>query len=462
LGDARLDRKGEPAVSPMFVKAESSQVFHRDLDEDYPMLVRGSGVQVLDAAGHSYVDGVGGAMVTGLGAGMPPRVREAMLRQMDELTYVWSGTATSPAHEALATRVVALAPDGFTRARFTSGGTEANEMALRMARSYWTEQGELQRHLIVTGKAYHGASMATFGLTGRAGMQAPYEPYIRPQPSVAPATWRTDPSGAWMLAELDALFAEHGPESVAAVLLEPVSAMSLPGYTPPELFWRGLEERRREHGFLLWFDEVVTAFGRTGSWFAADRIPAAPDIITVAKGLGAGFMPIGGMLVRDHVYQAVAEGSRSFEAGHTGDGAPLACAAAGAVLDELAERGLVELVARRGPGLLEALSAALADVPMVREVRGHGFLLGVSYTDPRDRDSFLDPGLNVAQRIDDEAKGRGLLLRSTQGYGDQTTLAPAFVATGGELEQIVTLVAESVRAVNDQVEKLLAAPAGRP
>ena len=299
-----------------FVNAENSQVFHRELDESYPLLVQGSGVQVQDAAGHTYLDGVGGAMVTGLGAGMPSRVRAAMIAQMDKLPYVWSGTATTPAHEELAAQVVALAPPGLTRARFTSGGTEANEMALRMVCRYWAERGQPQRRLVITSKAYHGASMAMLGMSGRAGMQESFEAFIRSQPSITPATWRTDPTGDRMLAELDALLAEHGPENVAAVLLEPVSAMSLPGYSPPELFWRGLEARRQRHGFLVVYDEVVT-FTRTGTWFAADQFPATPDIITIAKGLGAGFMPVGGMLVRDHVYQAVADGSRSFEAGHT-------------------------------------------------------------------------------------------------------------------------------------------------
>jgi adenosylmethionine-8-amino-7-oxononanoate aminotransferase len=208
---------------------------------------------------------------------------------------------------------------------------------------------------------------------------------------------------------------------------------------------------------LVWFDEVVTGLGRTGSWFAADQLPLTPDIITTAKGLGAGFFPVGAMLVTEHVYQAVADGSRSFEPGHTWDGAPLSCAVGSAVLAHLKSTGLVDAVRERGPRLLEDLRAALDGCELVREVRGRGFLLGVSYVDPADGTSLLDPALQVARRIDDEALRRLLLLYSTQptndGFaGDQTLLAPAFVATDGDLEELVGRFAATVQTVEAQVK----------
>jgi adenosylmethionine-8-amino-7-oxononanoate aminotransferase len=352
--------------------------------------------------------------------------------------------------------VTALAPDGFTRARFTSGGTEANEMALRMARQYHTERGDRSRRLVISAKAYHGASMATLALSGRAGLQSPFEPYMRQQRSIMPVSWRDDPGGTAALAGLDREIARAGPGNVAAVLLEPVSAMALPGYTPPDAFWQGLDARCRRHGILIWLDEVVTAFGRAGSWFAAGQIPVRADIITFGKGLGAGFMPLAGMIVREHVYQAVAQGSRSFEHGHTWDGAPLSCAAGLAVLSYLRRHQLPQQVADRGPRFLESMRAALEGCPLVREVRGRGFLLGISYASPRDRDAFPDPALQVARQVDAEALGSGVIIRGTQptadGYaGDQTTIAPPFTATGAELDWIVQRVSESVRAVADRI-----------
>jgi adenosylmethionine-8-amino-7-oxononanoate aminotransferase len=382
---------------------------------------------------------------------------EAIQKQTEQFSFVYNVHATSPAQEQLARDILSIAPEGFARAHFVTGGTEANELALRMVRSYHVERGDEARHIVVSpAQSYHGASIATFGLTGRKGLQDPYGPYIQQQEHISPATWLFDTTGESALKELDAILERVG-DQVAAFLIEPVSAASLPGYSPPESFWVGLEERRRRHGFLVWFDEVVTGMGRTGTWFAADQMPLTPDIITTAKGLGAGFFPVGAMLVRDHVYQAVAEGSRSFEPGHTWDGVPVSCAVGSAVINHLRQEGLVESVRERGPRLLEELRRALGDCDIVREVRGRGFLLGVSYVDPADGTSLLDPSLRVARRIDETALENSLLIYSTQptrdGFaGDQTLLAPAFTSTQGDLDQIVERLAKTVAQVERQVK----------
>ena len=448
-----------------FVTAENSSVFVRELDRPYPLIVRGDGVWLYDAYGTAYLDAVsGGAMVTSLGHTAVPGIMAAAQKQTEQISFLYNVHATTPAQEQLARDLVSVAPPGFTRAHFVSGGTEANELALRMVRSYHVERGNSERHLVVSpAQAYHGASIATFGLTGRNGLQDPYQPYIQQQPHIPPSTWLFDPTGEQALAALDEVLARVG-DTVAAFLIEPVSAASLPGYSPPDAFWRGLEERRRKHGFLIWFDEVVTGLGRTGTWFAADQIPVVPDVITTAKGLGAGYLPVGAMLVQDHVYQAVAQGSRSFEPGHTWDGAPVSCAVGSAVIAHLKREGLVDSVRERGPWLLSEIRRALEGCEMVREVRGRGFLLGVSYVDPNDGASLLAPSLGVARRIDNEALERLLLVYSTQptndGYaGDQTLLAPAFVASDSELEEIVERLAQSVKAVEAQVKSQLSSAA---
>ena len=348
---------------------------------------------------------------------------------------------------------------------FTAGGAEANETALRLARSYHVERGQPERWRIISpAQAYHGPTVATLSLTGRPQLQRPFDPYAADHLHIPPSTWRFDPSGEAALAALDDVLEAVGPETVAAFFCEPVSAAALPAYSPPEAFWRGLDERRREHGFLVCLDEVVTGLGRTGSWFAADRLPLRPDIIATAKGLGAGYVPIGAMLCNDAVYGAVAEGSRAFELGHTWSGAPLQCAVGLAVIDYLRRHKLVERVAERGPSLLGELREALSGSDLVREVRGHGFLLGIDYVDPRDGRSFLDPALDVARRIDQEALERGLLVYSTQptadGYaGDQTLLAPAFVSTEAELTEMVERMAASVVAVERRVKEATGAGA---
>jgi adenosylmethionine-8-amino-7-oxononanoate aminotransferase len=307
--------------------------------------------------------------------------------------------------------------------------------------------------------------MATLSLTGRPGLHAPFGPYFADQPHIPPSTWRFDPSGQAALDALDRVIEELGEDSIAAFFCEPVSAAALPGYSPPDAFWEGLAERRERHGFLICFDEVVTGLGRTGNWFATDALPLTPDIIATAKGLGAGYAPVGAMICKSHVYDAIAAGSRAFEHGHTWDGAPLPCAVGIAVIDYLKRHRLVERVGERGPQLRDELAAALEEFDMVREVRGRGFLLGIDFVDPRDNSSFLDPELGVARRIDNEALDRGLLLYSTQptadGYtGDQTLFAPAFVTSDADLGEMVERVRATVEAVEGFVKSQLTSRVG--
>jgi adenosylmethionine-8-amino-7-oxononanoate aminotransferase len=449
---------------PVFVRADDTHVLVRELDRPYPLIVRGSGVWLEDRDGARYLDAIsGGATVTSLGHGPNPAIAAATA-QAEAISFIYNQQFTSPAQEALASELCAVAPESFERVHFTSGGAEANETALRLARSYHVERGEPERTRVISpAQAYHGPTMATLGLTGRAALQAPYEPFIAPQPHIPPSTWRFDPSGGEALAALDRALEAAGPRGVAAFFLEPVSAAALPAYSPPDAFWRGLDDRRAEHGFLICLDEVVTGLGRTGSWFAADRLPIEPDIISTAKGLGAGYAPIGGVLCHSRVYAAIEAGSRAFEHGHTWDGAPLPCAVGLAVIAQLRERGLVARVASRGPALREELEAALAGSELVREVRGRGFLLGIDYVDPRDGESMLPAELAVARRIDEVALENRLCVYSTQptadGWtGDQTLLAPAFVATDEELAEMVERMARTVQAVEAEVKRALGDP----
>ena len=327
---------------------------------------------------------------------------------------------------------------------------------------YHVERGETGRWRVISpAQAYHGPTMATLALTGRSGLQGPLTPYLREQPHIPPSTWRFDPTGERALEALDRALKHVGPESVAAFFAEAISAAALPAYTPPRRFWEGLAERRERHGFLICLDEVVTGMGRTGSWFAADKLPFTPDIIATAKGLGAGYAAIGAAICHQRVYEAVAHGSRRFTLGHTWDGAPLPCAVGVAVIDSLRRSRLIERVAERGPRLRDELAGALEGIAMVREVRGHGFLLGVEYVDPRDGESFLPAELGVAGRIDDVALDHGLVILSTQptgdGYaGDQRLFAAPFTSSDDELAEMVERFAAAVREVAGQIERELA------
>ena len=446
------------------VGSSQTRLFPPELDHAYPVAVRGEGVWLEDVDGNRYLDAMsGGSMAATLGYGRADLIAAAR-EQGARLAYVHNELLTNPAQERLARDLVEVAPEGFTRAHFVTGGAEANEAALRLARHYHVDRGEPERWRVISpAQSYHGPTIATLALTGRPGLQGLLTPYFTQAfLHIPPTTERFDPTGESTLEALDRALEEVGPETVSAFYCEPISGAALPAHKPPDRFWEGLAERRERHGFLICFDEIVTGLGRTGSWFAADDLPFDPDIIATAKGLGAGYTAIGAALCREHVYDAIAAGSRAFPLGHTWNGAPLSCAVGVAVLEVLKREQLVERVRERGPRLRQELEDALRDVPLVHEVRGHGFLLGIEYADPRNGESFLPPELGVAGKIDATALEHGLIVLSTQptrdGYaGDQTLFAPAFTATDEELTEMVERFAAVAREVWGAVEGKLQA-----
>ena len=445
------------------VVSQSTHVLPLEFNRRYPVLMRGQGVWVEDASGKRYLDAMsGGSMAATLGHGRRDIIAAARA-QAEKLAYVHNERLTNPAQEQLAHELAGLAPKGFTRVRFVTGGAEANEMAIQIARRYHVDRGQPKRwHVISPAQAYHGPTMATLSMTGRPGLQRPFEPYLTRHPHIPPSTWRFDPTGEQALQALDRALEATGPDTVSAYFCEPISAAALPAYSPPKRFWEGLAERRERHGFLICFDEIVTGIGRTGHWFAAESLPLVPDIIATAKGLGAGYTAIGAVLCRQHVYDAIAGGSRKFTLGHTWDGAPLSCAVGLKVIEVLKKDRLVERVHERGPRLRDELAGALEGVPLVHEVRGRGYLLGVEYVDPRDGKSFLPPDLRTAGRVDDVAFEHGLITYSTMptrdGFaGDQTLFAPPFTTTDAELAEMVDRFASAVRLVAKELESKLEA-----
>ncbi len=440
------------------VNSGRSRVLPLELDRGYPVLVRGDGVWVEDSDGRRYLDAMsGGSMALTLGHGRRDIIAAARA-QADVLPYVHNERLTNPAQERLARELIEVAPPGFTRVRFTVSGADANEMAVQLARANHVERGEPERWQVISpAQAYHGPTMETLALTGRPGLQGPFGPYMPKHLHIPPSTWRFDPTGQAALDALDGALEEAGPHTVSAFLCEAISAAALPGYSPPRPFWEGLAERRERHGFLVCFDEVVTGVGRTGAWFAGAETACTPDIIATAKGLGAGYTAIGAVLCREPVYEAIARGSRRFTLGHTWDGAPLSCAVGLAVIHALRSEALVEHVRERGGQLREELADALKGIPIVRDVEGRGYLLGVRFVDPRDGTSLLPPELRTAGRIDRAAFDRNLITLSTMptrdGFaGDQTLFAPPFITTDEELGEMVSRFVDAVREVADQVE----------
>lgn len=417
--------------------AEQTSTFPRFLDLAYPSIERGEGVWLYTTDGRKLLDASsGGAMTSNLGHGAR-EVIDAGARQAEKIAYFYMDHFTNEPMEQLADRLITVAAPEMARVRFASSGSEANETALRLARAYHVDRGDPDRWRVISfAQAYHGSTMATLALTGRTRtLQAPFEPYLSPHLHIR--------NGETALQELDARLEGAGPDSVAAFFCEPVGGAARPAFSPPEAFWRGLDERRRKHGFLVCFDEVVTGMGRTGSWFAYQQLPIVPDIVTIGKGLGAGYAPISAVLCKQHVYDAIDGGSRYFDLGHTWDGAPISCATGLAVMETLVHGQILERVRKRGPSLLEDLRAALHGNPLVADVRGRGFLLGISLVDRPD-DAHYD------ERVEECALARDLVITTTHstadGYaGDEVVFAPALTSTDAELAEMVSRLAAAIK-----------------
>ena len=437
------------------VHADETNVFPRFLDLAYPNIERGKGVWLETTDGKRILDACsGGAMVACLGHGVA-EIADAAAEQAEKVSYFYNHHFTSRPQEDLADRVIEVVPE-MARVKLASGGSEANETAVRLARTYHVDRGQKDRWRVISpAQAYHGSTIGTLALSGRRlSLQDPYAEYMPAYLHIPPSTPRFDPTGEDALKALDRALKEAGPETVSAFFCEPVSAAALPGYSPPDRFWTGLAERREKYGFVVCFDEIVTGMGRVGGWLAAHQLPIEPDIVTIGKGLGAGYWPLAAVLCKEHVYDALAEGSAEFDLGHTWDGAPLPSAVGLAVVDYILRHKLVDRVHDRGPRLLEELRAALKGSRIVGEVRGRGFLLGVELVDPRDGKSFLPHALDAAVLVDDIAFELGLLVSSTHstldGYaGDEVLLAPAYTSTDAELDEMV----KRFRATIDEVEK---------
>ena len=442
--------------------AGQSAVLPRTAPDGCPEMDRGEGVWLYGADGREVLDACsGGAGVACLGHGVRELV-DAAAEQADRVSYVYNHHFTNRPQEELAARLLDVAAPEMARVRFVSGGSEANETALRLARSYHVERGDEERWRVASpAPSYHGATLGALGLSGDPDVRSPYEEYLSPHPHLDAGAWRSDASGEALLEELDRVLADAGPQRVAAFVCEPVCATSLPGHSPPERFWEGLAERSSQHGFLICLNEVVTGIGRTGSWFAYRDLPFTPDIVTAGTGLGAGYAPLAAILCREHVYEAIAHGSREFEHGHTWDGAPLSCAVGLAALEYIEEHDLVQRVTARGPALRAEVARAVSANSVVGAVRGRGFLIGIELVDPRDGSSPLPDEVDAASLLFRKAIDRGVLVAAARtGLGGRACegvlLAPAYTAGDDELAEMVGRLASALADAESELAATLA------
>ncbi|MCB4787743.1 aspartate aminotransferase family protein [Delftia sp. Lp-1] len=445
-----------------------SHVFHRHLHHTPPVAVAASGLEIRDAQGRSYIDASGGAAVSSLGHGHPD-VIAAMHDQIDRLAYAHTSFFTTAVAEELGQELVRGAPEGTSHAYLVSGGSEAVEAALKMARQYFVEIGQPERtHFIARRQSYHGNTLGALAVGGNAWRRAPFAPILVPATHVSPCNAYRDQRddetpeqyGQRLADELDAAIGVHGPRSVIAFVAETVGGATAGVLTPVPGYFKAVREVCDRHGVLLILDEVMCGMGRTGTLHACEQEGVVPDLITVAKGLGGGYQPVGAVLAQGRIVDAMSRGSGFFQHGHTYLGHPVACAAALAVQRVIRRDGLLDKVRTDGEAFGQMLAQALGSRRRVGEhvgdIRGRGFFWGVELVADRASKAPFDAGLKLNARIKTEAMQRGLLCYPGGGTadgraGDHVLLAPPFIATREQLQTIATRLAESIEAALAQV-----------
>ncbi|MGQ9370116.1 aspartate aminotransferase family protein [Azospirillum sp. A39] len=448
-----------------------THVFHRSLRSEYPEAVAGDGIHVIDRQGKRYIDASGGAAVSCLGHS-DAAVRTAVHAQMDRLAYVHSSFFTTAPAEELADALVAdaareLGSDALRSVYFVSGGSEAVEAGLKLARQYFLEIGQPSRHRIVARRqSYHGNTLGALAVGGNAWRRAPFEPMLAPATHIAPcyeyrdrrADETPEAYGRRVADELEAAILDAGPETVAAFIAEPVVGATLGAVPAVPGYFARIREICDRHGVLLILDEVMCGMGRTGSLFACAQEGVVPDLVTVAKGLGAGYQPIGALLVAGPIVEAVRRGSGFFQHGHTYMGHATACAAALAVRRRIVDDGLLANVRARGEQLRAELAERLAGhpeaAPHVGDVRGRGLFVGVELVADRATREPFAPERKVNARLKQAAFAGGLMCYPMGGTvdgrrGDHVLLAPPFVVTAADVsaiaERLCAAIAEAVR-----------------
>ena len=447
-----------PVPSPSS-PGNSSRVFHRNPSVSLPVAVRGEGIHLFDSVGKSYIDASGGAAVSCLGHGHP-RIVEAIKRQVDEIAYAHTSFFTTAVAEDLADRLVADAPAGLSHVYFVSGGSEAMEAALKLARQYFVEIGQPSRHkFIARRQSYHGNTLGVLAIGGNAWRREPFLPLLAPAIHVSPCyAYRDqrpdeteDDYSNRLAAELDDAILAAGPGTVAAFVAETVVGATMGAVPPTRGYLAKVKAVCERHGVLLILDEVMCGMGRTGHLYACTEDEVAPDLLAIAKGLGAGYQPIGATLVSGRIYDAIVDGSGIFQHGHTYVGHATACAASLAVQEVIAEDGLLANVLARGAQLRAELGSVFSECPQVGDIRGRGLFAGVELVADRATKAPFDPRLKIHARIKAKAKDLGLLVYPMGGTidgraGDHVLLAPPFIATRNDISEIVTRLHDAVRA----------------
>jgi adenosylmethionine-8-amino-7-oxononanoate aminotransferase len=453
-GDAQLTK----AVT--WNPTDPSRLFYQTRQRR-PLLDRAEGVYLWDRNGKRYLDGSSGAMVSNIGHSNP-RVLEAMRKQMERSTFGYRLHFENEPAEHLAAQIAALCPEGHDRVFFVSGGSEATESCIKLARQYAYTSGQQSRWQVITrNPSYHGSTLGALAVTGYRPLTDPFLPMIRQMPSIpAPRCYLdhdslTDSERGIRYADMlrDKII-ELGPETVLAFIMEPVGGASTGALVAPDSYYARIREICDEFGVILIYDEVMSGAGRTGRYLAAEHWHIKPDIIALAKGLAAGYSPLGAMLADNRIIDTVLNAG-GFQHGYTYAGNPLACAAGLAVTQEILEHGLMEQASTMGNLLKAELRTLMDDYYFIGDVRGKGLLLAFELVQNRDTMQPLPAAFNAHIRLVELAYERGLIIysRRTRGgfEGDHFLVCPPMIVTPAHIEEIIGTLRDSLDVLQTEL-----------
>lgn len=435
-------------------KSTKSTLFPPAPDFAPPLADRGEGIYILDTEGRRYIDGCGGAMTVSLGHSNQ-EILQGMKDQMDRITFTYRNQFYSEALETLCERLDKLAPGEGNKAAFSNSGSEATELALKMAYSYWRGQGKpLKQRIISRWSSYHGSTMGSLSMSGNVGRRKEYAPYLKDYPllelplcSHCPYEKTYPGCDIFCARYLEKMIHRIGSENIAAFIAEPITGASGAGITPPDEYFPIMERICRENDILLIFDEVITGIGRTGTFFACEHWNVKPDIICFGKGIASGYAPIAGILASERVASSV----DAFSTGHTFSGNPLSAATANRVLDYMEKHEILEKVENMGIRLESSLKGLKAKYPdLVHEVRGKGLLWGLEL---RNKGEMFEPEKRAAAKLVEICFQNGLLVYPSAGYidgflGESILLSPPYIITDEEMDELIGILDLSLSAFN--------------
>ena len=436
-----------------------THILHRAANAQMPVAVGGRGIELFDATGKSYIDASGGAAVSCLGHGHPD-VIAALHAQLDQLAYAHTGFFTTEIAERLADQLVADAPEGLDHVYLVSGGSEAIEAALKMARQYFVEKGQTQRrHVIARRQSYHGNTLGALAAGGNEWRRAQFKPLLiethHIDPCYAYRFQRADESDEAYAARaaqaLEDKILELGEDQVMAFVAETVVGATAGAVPPVADYLKRIRAICDLYGVLLILDEVMCGMGRTGTLHACEQDGVSPDLMTIAKGLGGGYQPIGAVLLGSHIFEAFSKGSGFFQHGHTYMGHPMAAAAGLAVQQVIHRDKLLANVMRQGTYLQQRLTERFANHHFVGDIRGRGLFCGIELVADRSTKAPLDPKRKLHTHVKREAMERGLMVYPGGGtidgvYGDHILVAPPFIVTSDDIDVIVERLGDAVDA----------------